>query len=163
MEEEVKRTNKGLIILVVVVVLLLIGGASLLLLLNKNEVEEYKHIDLYKYEVYNGEYKYYVNKLEANKIGLVDKIEYKCKNEEECEFVEPIFANGNINKDYVVVRDGDELLLFKYRDNKTISIGENLSIDSVNFIDNNYLLLSKGNKYYSYNIEKKKLSSSFTS
>ncbi len=163
MEEEARGKNKVLIIVIVVVVLLLIGGLSFILFANKEEPQEYKHIDLYKYEVYNGEYKYYVNKLEANKIGLVDKLEYKCHDQETCEFVNSVFANGNINDEYVVIRDGRNILLYKYKDNKTINIAKDLDIETVNFVDDNYLLLSKGNKFYSYNIKTKRTTDGFTS
>ena len=62
----------------------------------------------------------------------------------ECRYEECPKFTSIINENYVLLRDNDNSYeLYNYKDGNVISAG----YDSYIFIDNNYIIVSKGNKY----------------
>ena len=157
------KSNRIIIILSIVALLVISFIAVYLTFFPKKEEKSGPHLDIYKYEVYNGEFKYYTEKIEASKIGLVDTIKYEC-NDESCNFVNALYSGGNINDDYSVISDGEDYYLFNIKEQSKKKIVAPSKLDYVQFIDNNkYLLLISNNKYYSYNIKENTVSNSFNS
>ena len=157
------KSNRIIIILSIVALLVISFIAVYLTFFPKKEEKSGPHLDIYKYEVYNGEFKYYTEKIEASKIGLVDTIKYEC-NDESCYFVKSLYSGGNINDDYTLISDGEDYYLFNIKEQTKKKIVAPSKLDYVQFIDNNkYLLLISNNKYYSYNIKDNTVSNSFNS
>ena len=157
------KSNRIIIILSIVALMVISFIAVYITFFPKKEDNNGPHLDIYKYEVYNGEYKYYTEKIEASKIGLVDTIKYEC-SDESCYFVKALYSGGNINNDYSIISDGEDYYLFNIKEQTKKKIVAPSKLDYVQFIDNNkYLLLISNNRYYSYNIKENTVSNSFNS
>ena len=157
--------NRGRYIIVssVFIIVVAICIVFCFLLLDNNEIEEedYPRVNIYKYEISSNEYKYYLDKLDVNKIALKEAIPYRCKSD-DCTYAKSLFAMNNIKDDKVLIIDDDSLLIYDYIKNKKTIIDDIKKITTADFIDNgNYILIISEDTYYAYNIKKKTLSSPF--
>ena len=155
--------NKGnvVIILLSIISLLVISMVALYLFFfntgNKEEKEE--GLPLYKYEVYSGEYRYYTNKIDANKIGLSDTLYYKCESN-ECDYATSLFSLGNVYNTKAVIKDGNTYLIYDFDKKEKTEITDKDTYKYVDFIsDGKYLFINNNDKYYAYNIKEKTISS----
>lgn len=151
----------------IVIALLSIGFVvvfviSYFLFFGKNETVDdgSPRVNVYKYEISSDNYKYYVKKLDANKIGLVETVSYKCEKK-DCSYANSLLAEGNITKNKVLIKD-DKLLIFDYSKKEKTTIEEINDFISADFIkDGKYVLIKTDKNYYVYDVENYKLSSSF--
>ena len=158
--EDGKRSN-SLVILVTVISLLVISIVSVYLFFfnKKEEKEEVKGLPLYKYEVYNGEYKYFTSKIDASKIALVDALYYECEKENDCKYAPSFYAGGNLYGTKAIIKDGKKFILYDFDKKIPVTLTEDDEYESVDFISNGkYLMIKNNNKFYAYNIEDRALS-----
>jgi len=155
--------NKGNIVIVAISIISLIVISMVALYLfffNSNtKPNTIDGLNLYKYEVYSGEFKYYTSKIDANKIGLADTLTYKCESE-NCEFAKSVFSLGNVYDTKAVIKDGNTYLIYDFAKKEKIELTDKDTYKYVDFtFDGSYLLINNNDKYYAYNLEEKTLSS----
>ena len=155
-----ERKGNSLVIIISIASLLIISIVSVYLFFfnSGTKKEDESGLPLYKYEVYNGEFKYYTDKIDANKIGLVDTLYYPCKNN-TCEYAVSLYAGGNVNKSKAVIKDGKTYLVYDFDKKETTELTSEEEYKYIDFVNDNYLLINNDNKYYSYNLSEKTLSS----
>ena len=155
-----ERKGNSLVIIIYIASLLIISIVSVYLFFfnSGTKKEDESGLPLYKYEVYNGEFKYYTDKIDANKIGLVDTLYYPCKNN-TCVYVTSLCAGGNINKSKAVIKDGKTYLIYDFDKKETTELTSEEEYKYIDFVNDNYLFININNKYYSYNLSEKTLSS----
>lgn len=156
------RNGKITIILIsisIVVVLVM----CYFLFFGKNEVVEkdYPRVDIYKYEVSSDNYKYFLNKMDANKIGLDKVITYKC-TDKECSPAKSLLSDGNIYDEMVLIQDGNQFLIYNFAKNKKTIVTSISDYSYADFINNGkFVLISNEDSYYVYDIENDKISNQF--
>ncbi len=160
--EENTKGNKIYIIITIVALLLLSIVSIYLVFFNGPKEVKGKTLELYKYELYNGDIKYFTEKLDANKIELSDTLSYSCEKD-DCSFLKSLYANGNISDSYVAIKDGKKYVLYEYSNYNKRIIDLESNIDYVQFISDNYLLFIDDNNYYAYNIKDNTISNKFKS
>ncbi len=159
--------NRGKYIIVsiisIIVVAICIIFCFLLLDNNEPEEEEYPRVNIYKYEISSNKYKYFLDKLDVNKIALKSTIPYRCVDD-NCTYANSLFALNNINGNKVLIIDDDNLLIYDFMNKKKNIIPGVNKITTADFINNsNYILINNNDTYYVYNSKKKTLSDSFKS
>ena len=70
-----------------------------------------------------------------------------------------LFAGGNINKSKAVIKDGKTYLIYDFDKKETTELTSEEEYKYIDFVNDNYLLINIDNKYYSYNLSEKTLSS----
>ena len=160
--EENAKGNKIYIIISIIALLLVSILSIYLVFFNGSKEDKGRSLELYRYELYNGDLKYFTEKLDANKIGLNDTISYKCEKD-DCSFLKSLYTDGNITDTYVALKDGKKYILYEYAKSNKRVIEIDSNIDYVQFLNDNYVLFIEGNKYYAYNIKDNTLSNSFKS
>ena len=160
--EENTKGNKLYLIISIVALLLFSIISIYLVFFNGPKEDKVRTLELYKYELYNGDFKFFTEKLDANKIGLDDTISYNCEKD-ECSFLKSLYANGNISDSYVAIKDGKKYVLYEYNKSNKRIIDIDSNIDYVQFISDNYILFVEDNNYYAYNIKDNTISNKFKS
>lgn len=158
------NSNRNIVIILVSIaaIIILVFCYFLFFTTNKVEDDNYPKVEIYKYEIASNSYKYYIEKLDANRIALKDTIKYKCINE-DCSKAKSLFAEGNIYKDYALIKD-ENLIIFDFIKSEKITINEITDFDYVNFInDGKYVLIANNDFYRVFNIDNQSLSESFKS
>ena len=156
------RNGKITIILISIsIVVVLVMCYFLFFSKSEDKGNNYPKVDIYKYEVSSDNFKYFLNKMDANKIGLDKVITYKCVAK-ECAPAKSLLSDGNIYDETVLIQDGKQFLIYNFAKKKKTVVTNITDYSYADFInDGKYVLISNDESYYVYDIDNDKISNQF--